>query len=119
MKMSELLRAFSGLSAVNQAKLLERLEDLPIKGNAGHYSPYHTRNQRCVDCAGEELRKLPGSRVVCERDMKQCCQCLKVKSRTEDFYKDRTKPDGFSYTCKACRYPQRREIQPPLIARAI
>lgn len=33
--------------------------------------------------------------------MKTCNKCLLIKDFTS-FYKDRTKPDGFAYTCKDC-----------------
>ena len=36
--------------------------------------------------------------------MKKCSTCKEEKSKTE-FYKDKTRPDGHSYVCKACNAP--------------
>jgi len=38
--------------------------------------------------------------------MKKCSRCKKQKNQTE-FHRDKSRPDGYHYTCKICKKPYR------------
>lgn len=40
---------------------------------------------------------------------KKCCDCKQIKELTE-FYKDRSRKDGYACRCKPCSRKQRREL---------